>query len=87
MKTATRIKILSRRQVVWRLSTPLEGHKHVVTSYSRSFLPAETYIFGANKDGDIKEWTELSGSRKGFYDHEKVLTDLGYEIVHQAVTA
>lgn len=40
----------------------------------------ETYIFAADKDGEVVEWIELEGSEKHIKDHEKVLKNAGYEI-------
>lgn len=40
----------------------------------------ETYIFPANKKGEVVSWGELDGSYRGGMNHEKALRDAGYEI-------
>ena len=39
---------------------------------------AETYIFPADKNGEIEDWGELDGSFRGGLDHEKALTGAGW---------
>ena len=59
-------------------------HAHVIVSAVRVEFEGnkpETYIFGANEDGEIANWGELSGSFKGGLDHAKALKNAGYEIV------
>ena len=48
----------------------------VVAPYSGS----ETYIFPANKKGEVIDWGELDGSFRGGLDHEQALRNAGYEI-------
>ena len=45
------------------------------------FTGPETYIFPANEQGEIQSWIDLDGSQRGTLSHEKVLADLGYEVV------
>lgn len=40
----------------------------------------ETYIFPANEQGEVVDWCELDGSRKGEHSHEAVLRAAGYEV-------
>lgn len=40
----------------------------------------ETYIFPADKDGNVLEWIELNGSFKGELNHERALREAGYEV-------
>ncbi len=41
----------------------------------------ETYIFGADEDGEILDLSELPGSFRGGLDHAAALESAGYEIV------
>ena len=45
----------------------------IVSAADAMFSGPETYIFPANKDGEIVDWGELNGSYKGGYDHDKAL--------------
>lgn len=57
-------------------------YDYVVVSAANVFDDGpETYIFGADKDGKILSWAELSGSFRGAFDHVRALRDAGYEIV------
>ena len=40
------------------------------------FSGPETYIFPANKDGEVIDWGELDGSFKGGIDHEHAIDGL-----------
>ena len=40
----------------------------------------ETYIFPANEEGGIIDWTELDGSFRGYIDHEVALENAGYSV-------
>jgi hypothetical protein len=76
---------------LYKLSTPLihEGYDDVQTNHSYvvvssahvPFSGPETYIFGANKHGEVVNWSELEGSRRGVYSHADVLRKAGYEVV------
>lgn len=84
---ATRIKNLPRPTAsesasLYQLDPPLEGHEFVVVSAVN--VPSsgpETYIFGADKEGRIVDWSELDGSFRGGLDHVAALENAGYEIV------
>ena len=77
---------------LYKLSTPMvyEGYMedsteefdYVVVSQSQvPFSGPETYIFGADKNGKVLNWSELDGSRRGSYSHAAVLGFAGYEVV------
>lgn len=71
---------------VFELDPPLEGHRYVVVSAVSAMRSGpelsglETYIFPANKKGEIEDWGELEGSQRGTLSHEDVLRDIGYTI-------
>ena len=95
MKTATRLKDVTdgyTGTAFWfQLDPPLEhedwleektlSYEHVIVSATIVQGAPETYVFGATPEGTIANWTELSPSRKGFQDCDKVLKDAGYTIV------
>ena len=56
-------------------------YKYVVVSGVNVFGEPETYIFGADGEGEIVSFVELPGSFKGEINHEKALDYAGYEIV------
>ena len=76
-------------QRYYRLDPPLEydpswdGTKcltqFIVVSAS-SLMPSgpETYIFPADKDGQITNWLELDGSFRGELNHNRALANIGY---------
>jgi len=41
---------------------------------------AETYIFAADRFGNIKNWTELGGSYRGGLNHEEALNNAGFSV-------
>jgi hypothetical protein len=41
----------------------------------------ETYLFPADKFGEIKDYSEMDGSQKGTLDHRKPFEDVGYTVV------
>lgn len=56
-------------------------HEYVLVSASHgAFSGPETYIFPANKRGDVTDWGELGGSFKGGLDHKQALENAGYSI-------
>jgi hypothetical protein len=55
-----------------------------VSAIISPFSGAETYIFPADKDGEIISWGELDGSYRGGLDHEQALLQGGYTIVKEA---
>ena len=48
----------------------------VVSAADPMFSGPETYIFPANKEGEIVDWGELNGSYKGGHDHDRALAGL-----------
>jgi hypothetical protein len=73
---------------LFRVSPPVNYRDGEETNYLIvSAIPSafdtgnpETYIFPANKKGEIVSWGELEGSYRGGMSHEKALLGLGYEI-------
>jgi hypothetical protein len=87
MKTATFLCVLedtpNRKQEHYRLDPPLDGKEYVVVSalnVAFDHKAAETFIFPANKTGDITGWLEMEGSFRGAADHAEALRRAGYEI-------
>lgn len=62
------------------LNEPLDGAEHVIVSAVDVFGRPETYIFPADKDGNVTDWGELTGSFHGGLDHEEALRGAGYEV-------
>lgn len=50
-----------------------------VIAGGRDYGP-ETYLFPADKDGNITSYGELTGSQRGTLDHAAALRDAGYEV-------
>jgi len=61
--------------------TPDEFEFVIVSAAIVPMSGPETYIFGADPDGEIIDWGELPGSYKGGLNHKRALRDAGYEIV------
>ena len=89
MKTATPVKQLgdfNGYAMLYRLSEALEDydgckHEHVVVSaVDVMFSGPETYIFGADENGEIVNWMELPGSFRGALDHNEALEGAGYTV-------
>lgn len=74
------IKSLSPRKNLYRCEPPISGNAFVVSSRAAMQGGHEVYLFAANSEGKIVDWTELAGSQKLCHDLEKPLRDLGYEI-------
>lgn len=56
----------------------------IVSSVYAPFTGPETYIFPADKDGEVLSWGELEGSFRGMSyrdDHEEALNNAGYKVV------
>ncbi len=81
MKTATILNKDMGNDNQWlvKVSPPHDGHEFIVVSVGKSGFN-ETYLFGANEDGIITNWMELSGSQVGFRDHRRVLCEAGFII-------
>ena len=66
---------------LYRLTPPLQKHKYVIVSaVVAPYSGAETYIFPANKQGEVTDWGELEGSFRGSLDHLTALENAGYDI-------
>ena len=48
----------------------------IVSATIAPFTGAETYVFPADKDGEILGWSELAGSYRGGLDHQQALDGL-----------
>lgn len=69
-------------QEVYHLDPPLEGYEYVnVSAVTAPFSGSETYIFGSDRNGNIKNWSELEGSYLGGLSHEVALAYAGYEVM------
>lgn len=69
------------KQKLYKLNVPHEGFDYVlVSSVLTPISGPETFIFGANSEGEIKNWMELTGSYVGGLEHETALNGAGYEI-------
>lgn len=58
----------------------------VVSSTFVPFTGPETYIFPADKDGEVLSWGELDGSFRGISDrddHEEALNNAGYDVIYE----
>ena len=51
----------------------------VVSAADVVFSGPETYIFPANEQGEVVDWSELEGSYRGGLDHRQALENAGYE--------
>jgi hypothetical protein len=66
---------------LYRLSEPLGGFEYViVAAYLTGSGEPETYIFGADLNGNQVSWSELPGSLQGKTDHAAALARAGYRI-------
>lgn len=83
METATKVRDLENftgKAALYKLSDRLEGFDYVVVSAVLAPYTHETYIFGADENGEVLEWGELPGSERDVYSHEKALNNAGYEV-------
>ena len=55
--------------------------EYVVVSAVHNAFAHETYIFPADRKGNIEKWGELEGSQRGTTSHAKVLANAGYKVV------
>ena len=90
MKAATKVKDLdgfTGNASLYVLSDPVEygfdedknfTNYVVVSATYVMFSGPETYIFPANKSGEIEDWCELNGSFKGGRDHKAALENAGF---------
>lgn len=89
-KIAKRIKNMTNFRgaaALYHVEPPLpdyndKEHSYVVASaVIAPFGGAETYLFPADKDGNVMDWGEMPGSQKGTLSHEEVFEGLGYGYV------
>lgn len=91
MKTAKLVKDnldgFKGHAALYKLSTPVNIHDGKKTTYvvcstvDATFTGWETYIFPANKKGEVLDWLELDGSQRGTTSHIEVLNAAGYTLV------
>lgn len=94
MKTAILVKNnldgFNGHAALYKLSEPLSEYswgeddevkkfEHVVCSTAYAF-GVETYIFGADEDGNVIDWGDLPGSLKGTSCHIEALRCAGYSL-------
>jgi hypothetical protein len=53
---------------------------YVVVSASGFMGRPETFIFPADKNGEVDNYYELDGSFRGALDHERALRNAGYDV-------
>lgn len=73
------------KQSLYKMDPPHEGYEYVIASalYEKVgvYQLEETYLFGADENGDIVNWSELSGSMKGTQSHAEALNHAGYSVI------
>jgi len=95
-KTATFIKEMPSNgiseQKLYQVSPPMQSYswdeeetpsEFDFVIVSAAYVPMsgpETYIFGADSDGEVVNWGELPGSYKGGLNHKQALGGAGYTI-------
>jgi hypothetical protein len=78
-------------QKLYRVDPPMEDERWDGTKRSYEFVVVsavvvgfgegpETYIFGADAEGKVVDFSDLPGSFKGDLDHEQALRNAGYEV-------
>ncbi len=69
----------------WDTDTAGKSFRYVIVSAADVvFSGPETYVFPAEKHGDlfdVADWGELEGSFRGALDHERALGYAGYTVV------
>lgn len=71
---------------LYRVSPPMrsgwtdEYYGFVIVSAAMVSDVPETYIFGADEDGEVLHWLELPGSFRGALDHVAALEGAGYRV-------
>lgn len=68
------------KTIEWDDDTEKEYEYVVVSATNAMFSGPETYIFPANEEGEVVNWSELDGSYKGGLDHVQALRGAGYEV-------
>ena len=66
----------------WNTGMDTKNTNYVVVSEANiPYSGSETYIFPADKDGEVLSWLELKGSFRGELNHERALQNAGYEVI------
>lgn len=90
IKTATLVRVVgtgpASDQRLYRLDPPLRSYdsagsvpyEYVIAS--ASYAAHEVYLFGSDEHGEIQDWGELPGSRRGTMRHEDALENAGCEV-------
>jgi len=76
----TQYVIVSAVDLRTRFDGELE-HAYRVLPFLSTREALETYIFPADKYGDVLEWSELEGSFRGGLNHEAALKGMGFSLV------
>lgn len=80
-RTARKIKNVNDRQILWEVLPRIDGYKYVITSVSNvQFTGPETFMFAADENGIIINWSELPGSYRGELNHNKCFENINYQI-------
>lgn len=53
----------------------------VVSAADVLYSGPETYIFPADKEGEVLSWSEIKGSFRGALNHTRALHNAGYEVI------
>jgi hypothetical protein len=59
----------------------VNSHTYVWVSQAAPLGDWETYIFASNEDGEVTDWGELDGSRKGYVTPDDLMRELGYKVI------
>lgn len=66
----------------WSDKGPKPTTSYVIVSATHAlYTEPETYIFPANQEGEILDWSELDGSYRGGLSHDEALKDAGFTII------
>lgn len=58
--------------------------EHVIVSATHAmYTGPETYIFPADAEGNLLEWSEMEGSYRGGLDHAEALRRAGYVVLEE----
>lgn len=86
----------TQKKALYKLNPPVNNGdggtcEYVVVSSIVSFVSGpETFIFPANKKGEVTCWLELDGSQQGIVSFEEALNSAGYVVengIERAVKA
>jgi hypothetical protein len=96
----TKLKDFRGEAELFRMEPPHEGHEYVAVSAIKpkptgmpeidnipGLLDPETYIFGADAEGVVVDWSDLPGSFKGAMDIPQALRNAGYEVADARLIA